>query len=841
MPPSSGRTGVPPPKPQQRGLPKEGGHYNASASEIENCGGCSDNSCDKRSPLRQLFSSKEVTAVPKKRSFDPLPQSQSQSEEECDALETDSNRFRSETGTDEHESDHISFVAADKMAERRAISEDQLTTEVSNSTTANDDNDSEDGVADGRYKHMSATAACEHLAKKQSQQQEGGRMGTVTSFLGNTFIKRITSSSSRTLVQQQQQRQHDEATQRVESRDEEEMKEMLQRKKAEKNNEAEVDDSDRADEKKAKTMEKTSTDAANIIPSYDDDDVMVKEEEDRYRHLSAAGEHFARKKAEGESPSLLSRMTSSLHNIGHHHHYSRGESSPPATTTYTKRREGSSCGNKEEIDDKIHEVADRFKHLSAAGEHFARKNFDKKTEKAAAAATKKNKKETNHQSLSAADEEELEVDDNEGEKEVDRFKHLSAACEHFARKNFDKKTEKAAAATKKKEKKASDQLESPITSHSPCDDDTDRYKHLSAAGEHSARKKAATTGGEGGSSKYWGAFIRMTSKNSIEREDCQDLPFQHSRPNENCTVRSNSENIVTKAKKMAITSEPDVEEKETGEHVFDFANVSLQPYDTTVVSAVESSSSSVVEMNKHSEGSAADGLKIESLDDFSDTFVQGIKLTSDASDDRKVYDDCGLGCLDQCFDVVINTTDKHQNEYDANELPSPSLTAEEDVAGREGQEDFFSHNEKENLSANAASAAAVQSQLDKIQRMPAYTIHRDLVIGMGSYGHVCLASRGEAEGHFSSKPGRREKFACKCVSLPGLNPKHICKLQEEVNVLRVLRGHDNVIRLYDVFILEDELLIITELGSGGDLVHLLATHPKQGLSEEYAGKRFMNS
>lgn len=118
------------------------------------------------------------------------------------------------------------------------------------------------------------------------------------------------------------------------------------------------------------------------------------------------------------------------------------------------------------------------------------------------------------------------------------------------------------------------------------------------------------------------------------------------------------------------------------------------------------------------------------------------------------------------------------------------------------------------------------------QRRPAYLLHRDLVIGRGSYGQVCIASRGEAEG---GKSGKRKKFACKCVMLRS-DPKYIAKLQEEVNVLRELRGHENVIRLYDVFCVDNELFIITELGRGGDLFHLLTTHPKHGVTEAYAAK-----
>ena len=131
------------------------------------------------------------------------------------------------------------------------------------------------------------------------------------------------------------------------------------------------------------------------------------------------------------------------------------------------------------------------------------------------------------------------------------------------------------------------------------------------------------------------------------------------------------------------------------------------------------------------------------------------------------------------------------------------------------------------------------SPSEQSQRRPAYLLHRDLVIGKGSYGQVCIASRGEAEGHSSGRSGKRKKFACKCVMLRN-DPKYISKLQEEVNVLRELRGHDNVIRLYDVFCVDNELFIITELGRGGDLFHLLTTHPKHGVTEAYAGKLHAN-
>ena len=128
-----------------------------------------------------------------------------------------------------------------------------------------------------------------------------------------------------------------------------------------------------------------------------------------------------------------------------------------------------------------------------------------------------------------------------------------------------------------------------------------------------------------------------------------------------------------------------------------------------------------------------------------------------------------------------------------------------------------------------------QSQGSSSTRRPAYLLHRDLVIGKGSYGQVCIASRGESEGHTSGVAGKRKKFACKCVVLRN-DAKYIAKLQEEVNVLRELRGHENVIRLYDVFCVDNELFIITELGRGGDLFHLLTTHPKHGVTEAYAGE-----
>jgi len=61
------------------------------------------------------------------------------------------------------------------------------------------------------------------------------------------------------------------------------------------------------------------------------------------------------------------------------------------------------------------------------------------------------------------------------------------------------------------------------------------------------------------------------------------------------------------------------------------------------------------------------------------------------------------------------------------------------------------------------------------------------------------------------------------------DPKHIVRLQEELNVLRELGGHGNVS-------VDNELFIITGLGRERDLFHLLTTPPKQGVTEAYAGE-----
>ena len=265
------------------------------------------------------------------------------------------------------------------------------------------------------------------------------------------------------------------------------------------------------------------------------------------------------------------------------------------------------------------------------------------------------------------------------------------------------------------------------------------------------------------------------------------------------------------------------EEKETEGSLL--GNSSSQPFDMNSVSALDSSVPSADEIDTSQDDPAA--RVFLSADEFSDPFVQEMISTSNDSYGKEF--DHAVDVLDGVFNVTAEAQLMDMEEkcnFEMSPTQSlPSLTAEEKEM-----------ESKDLPSSSAASTTATLPQVDKIQRMPAYTLHRDLIIGKGSYGHVCVASRGETEGYFSSKPGRRQKYACKSVSLTGLDPKHICKLQEEVNVLRVLRGHKNVIRLYDVFVVDTELLIITELGTGGDLFHLLSTHPKHGFSEEYAGK-----
>ena len=285
------------------------------------------------------------------------------------------------------------------------------------------------------------------------------------------------------------------------------------------------------------------------------------------------------------------------------------------------------------------------------------------------------------------------------------------------------------------------------------------------------------------------------SKNSTAREDNEEVSFQYLSP---AGMQFHAEKEEIKIMSLNKSEASVEEEEETERHLLDSSNVSVHSYDMAP--------------------------NVASTEEFPGMFVQEIPK-SDPSNDEKDCDDRAADSLDQVFDVAAQKMEVEEKES--------TLTEEDGAASEEVENETQNHHL--HLVTDAASTAADLSQLDKIQRMPAYTLHRDLVIGKGSYGEVYIASRGKGEGHFSSKPGKRKKFACKCVSLPA-DPKYICKLQEEVNVLRVLRGHVNVIRLFDVFVLDNELLIITELGTGGDLFHLLATHPKHGVSEEYAGK-----
>jgi calcium/calmodulin-dependent protein kinase I len=66
--------------------------------------------------------------------------------------------------------------------------------------------------------------------------------------------------------------------------------------------------------------------------------------------------------------------------------------------------------------------------------------------------------------------------------------------------------------------------------------------------------------------------------------------------------------------------------------------------------------------------------------------------------------------------------------------------------------------------------------------------------------------------------------------------KYIIRLLEEVKVFRELRGHNNVIQSFDMFRINNEMFVIMELGWGGDLLHLLMTHPKHRVMEAYAGE-----
>jgi len=138
------------------------------------------------------------------------------------------------------------------------------------------------------------------------------------------------------------------------------------------------------------------------------------------------------------------------------------------------------------------------------------------------------------------------------------------------------------------------------------------------------------------------------------------------------------------------------------------------------------------------------------------------------------------------------------------------------------------------ISQQPQSAVTSQTSIQEVECMKKpnvqYFLHKDVVIGRGSYGSVCLAT----QQHPSSK-AKQKRFASKCVAMKS-DPKYIAKLEEEVKVLREVYGHPFIIKIYDVLCLPNEILIITELGRGGDLFHLLTTHPKHGVTESYAAK-----
>ncbi|KAL3817272.1 hypothetical protein ACHAXA_007126, partial [Cyclostephanos tholiformis] len=112
----------------------------------------------------------------------------------------------------------------------------------------------------------------------------------------------------------------------------------------------------------------------------------------------------------------------------------------------------------------------------------------------------------------------------------------------------------------------------------------------------------------------------------------------------------------------------------------------------------------------------------------------------------------------------------------------------------------------------------LSSTLDATQSRLAYLLQRNLIVGKGAYGQVCIVSRGKVEGYCNiNHRGARSSLA------------YTAKLQEGANMLRDLRGHDNVIRLYDVFCKDNELFILTELGRGGNMLQLLMSHPEKGM------------
>jgi len=624
------------------------------------------------------------------------------------------------------------------------------------------------------------------------------------------------------------------------------------------------------------------------------------DEMDGYKHLSAAGEHFARKKSEGEHISLFSRLANKVGgSIGHHAHDDGYEevrdelqedegqqvvaggqlNGHQVETTAvekgvvnddTKQLEEEEAAVSNRPSNEEEEADQPYRHLSAAGEHFAMKKAEKKA--AAAAAAKKRAEKTKSSTTTAApvDHSTADIDDNndDDEEENDRYRHLSAAGEHFARKKSENGGSPMLKSVLSRMTPSFRQLHSSEDGDSNDDEDEAPVRNLSAAGEHFAKKKAEK--------KSERAAKKVEKEDQSVEVGEEEDPFQHLSSAGEHFARKKAEKKARRASKEEVLaaelSNEDGEEEiddetdrykhlsSAGEH---FARKKSDRESTSLFSRLRSSftsqSNSTTEERDEEEedrfkhlSSAGEHFarkkaekkakkkgrgvskrenptkreeeeEEEETEDPSSIVSVHSSQGTDTSNEEKLCDDHDADSLDLV--VVVQHLGDGDNET--------TLTAEKD--GESLEED--AENETRNLVTNttASTISAAQSKLDEIQRTPAYTLHRDLVIGKGSYGHVYIASRGETEGHFSSKPGKRKKFACKCVSLPA-DPKYICKLQEEVNVLRVLRGHVNVIRLFDVFVLDNELLIITELGTGGDLLHLLATHPKHGVSEEYAAK-----
>ena len=183
----------------------------------------------------------------------------------------------------------------------------------------------------------------------------------------------------------------------------------------------------------------------------------IKNDDENYKHFSAAGEHFARKKSEGEHTTLFHRLAA--RRVGH-----------------PEGRDELQEGEQEErMDDEEAPAEDQYKHLSAAGEHFAKKKAEKRSFKS---LEKMEKKDTMDNQSSEIGEE-------------DSYRNLSAAGEHFAKKKADKKSFKAL-----QEKEVVDEEESAESKSSfengstESDNEADPYKHLSAAGEHFARRKS---------------------------------------------------------------------------------------------------------------------------------------------------------------------------------------------------------------------------------------------------------------------------------------------------------------------------------------------------------------